>query len=61
MSFELRKFKNTDTGEDIIKLKCPKCGVWADIDDDQLHGRVSVHHDVPECGYHETHDYSKPL
>ena len=45
-------------GEDVRQLRCPKCGVWADLDDDQYHGRVSVHHDDPECGYHETHDFA---
>lgn len=41
------------------KLRCPKCGVWAYIDDDQFHGRVSLHHDVPGCGFHEYVDLSK--
>ena len=45
-------------GEPIIKLKCPKCGKWLDIDDDQIHGRISIWHDVPECGFHETEDLS---
>lgn len=48
----------TRDNEDVRQLKCPKCGVWADLDDDQYHGRVSVHHDDPSCGYHETHDFS---
>lgn len=52
----------------VWKLKCPVCGVWGDIDDDQLHGRVSIDHsdfvrhkrDDPaegfHCTFHETHD-----
>ncbi len=41
------------------KLKCPKCSEWCYLDDDQFHGRVSTFHDVKECGYHETVDFSK--
>lgn len=41
------------------KLRCPGCGEWASIDDDQFNGRVSVFHDVEECGFHETIDFSK--
>lgn len=37
------------------KLRCPGCQSWAFIDDDQLHGRVSV--DCPNCTFHETHDF----
>lgn len=48
----------TRDDEDVRQLRCPKCGVWADLDDDQYHGRVSVHHDDPSCGYHETHDFA---
>lgn len=40
-------------------LECPGCGQWGGLDDDQLHGRVSVDHDSQGCAghYHETHDY----
>ena len=44
---------------DRILLTCPGCGEEGYIDDDQFHGRVSVHHDEPHCGYHETVDWSK--
>lgn len=37
-------------------LRCPECGGLGQIDDDQLHGRVSVLCD--DCGYHETRDWS---
>lgn len=41
------------------QLRCPGCGTWADIDDDQLHGRVTVDHTNQEgCWYHETHDFA---
>ena len=43
--------KTTRDGKPIIKLKCPKCGIWSAIDDDQFYGRVSIQH---ECGFHET-------
>jgi hypothetical protein len=45
----------TRDGQAVTKLQCPKCGIWGDIDDDQLHGRISV--DCPECDYHETHNW----
>jgi hypothetical protein len=54
-------------GEPQWQLRCPGCGSWGDIDDDQLHGRVSVEHTVGTddrgnycstgCGYHETVDW----
>lgn len=43
-------------GEEVILGRCPGCGEWGDLDDDQLHGRVSTHHD-PGCGWHETKDW----
>ena len=45
-------------GQVVHKLKCPDCGKWADLDDDQYHGRVSVDHSNEQCGYHETFDFS---
>jgi hypothetical protein len=44
-------------GQKIHQLKCPGCGKWGDIDDDQFHGRVSTLHE--ECGFHETADWSR--
>jgi len=46
--------------DDVIQwvLRCPACGAWADIDDDQFHGRVSVDHTDTGCRYHETHDFA---
>lgn len=41
-------------GELVRKFKCPKCGEWGEIDDDQYHGHVSIHHDVEGYGFHET-------
>ena len=35
----------------IQKLKCPECGIWGQIDDDQLNGRVSA---ICDCGFHKT-------
>lgn len=56
--YELRTI--TRDGEDVRQLRCPGCGEWADLDDDQYHGRVSVWHAEDEggCGYHETHDFA---
>lgn len=54
-------------GETLWKLRCPQCGHWGEIDDDQLHGRVSLDHTncgityAPSecaCTWHETHDYT---
>jgi len=45
-------------GSPIWQLRCPMCEQWADIDDDQLHGRVSVDHTNEGCSYHETHDFA---
>ena len=36
-------------GQEIRQLRCPRCGTWGDIDDDQYHGRVSIFHDEPGC------------
>lgn len=40
------------------KVKCPKCGTWGYVDDDQLHGRVSMQCGNEPCDFHETHDLS---
>lgn len=32
-----------------IQAKCPSCGVWGDIDPDQLSGKVSL---ICDCGWH---------
>jgi hypothetical protein len=45
-------------GVRIWKLQCPQCGQWGEIDEDQLHGRVSVDHsDGEKCTFHETRDW----
>ncbi len=53
-------------GQPVWKLQCPQCGHEGQIDDDQLHGRVSVDHTncgatYPEsecgCTFHETRDW----
>ncbi len=45
-------------GVPLWQLRCPMCDAWADVDDDQLHGRVSVDHSDVGCAYHETHDFA---
>ena len=44
-------------------FECPGCGTWANLDDDQWAGRVSVDHAADGCpgGYHETHNYRRAL
>jgi len=50
----------------VWQLRCPECGHWGDIDDDQLHGRVSCDHadcgvkrgeSVCSCTFHQTRDW----
>lgn len=53
-AFELRA--KTLDGERRFELRCPGCGTWGLLDDDQLRGHVSAV--CPnECGWHETHDF----
>ncbi len=51
----LRQIKSD--GELIWQLKCPKCGIWGEIDDDQFRGKVSVlcknKISDKQCGYHK--------
>lgn len=54
---EIKKVKQD--GKDVIKVKCPWCGVFAIADDDMFHGKVSM--DCPCCYYHETHNISHLL
>lgn len=42
-------------GKEVMLGRCPGCGVMGELDDDQLHGRVSTHHE--DCGYHETKNW----
>jgi len=51
MIYELKRV-NRD-GKFVIKLKCPRCEVYGEIDDDQYHGRISIQC-TDECGFHET-------
>lgn len=55
--FELKQV-NFD-GKDVWKLKCPGCGTWGHLDDDQFNGRVSVQCLTGICKFHETHNFSK--
>lgn len=54
---DLRIRRITSEGVVVVQLRCPGCNQWGTIDDDQYHGRVSVEH--PECGYHDTQDWSR--
>lgn len=61
----------TRDGKPQWQLRCPGCDEWADIDDDQFYGRVSVEHSAGSddqghasssgCGYHDTIDWSTTL
>lgn len=55
--------KVTRDGELAWLLECPGCGQWGGLDDDQLHGRISVDHAAMGCpgGYHETHDFASAM
>lgn len=48
-------------GVRVAELRCPMCGEWAYLDEDQFHGRVSVDHTDAGCSYHETHDFAAAL
>ena len=41
-------------GSPVWKMRCPICGTWGYIDDDQFHGRVSVQCEAQGCTFHET-------
>jgi hypothetical protein len=45
-------------GKLVWKFCCPRCGGWGEVDDDQLHGRVSIRCPGRGCPFHETHDLS---
>ena len=45
-------------GKPIIKFRCPGCGGWGSIDDDQYNGRVSIQ--CTECEFHETINLAEP-
>ena len=42
--------RRRDNREIVNQVRCPECGVWGDVDADQLAGRVSCI--CPECGWH---------
>ena len=52
--YQIKKVKRD--GKDIWKLLCPNCKQWGALDDDQLHGRVSVQ--CTDCDFHETVDFN---
>lgn len=45
-------------GTTVWKLRCPGCDQWADLDDDQFHGRVSVDHSL---GFTTTGDEQREI
>lgn len=54
--YKLKEVKDLDRDKLITKLKCPGCGQWGEIDDEQLQGHVSI--DCPDCEFHETIDFT---
>ena len=57
----LKRIERTPLGDSVsplIKLRCPLCGTFADLDDDQYHGRISVECATPGCTFHESHNFS---
>ena len=52
---EYEMVKNKGAG---WKLKCPKCGEWCYLDDDQFNGKISIYHDVDNCGFHKTINFN---
>ncbi len=58
----LGRFKDVVRDGVLLYLfECPGCKEWAELDDDQWRGRVSVDHSSATCTYHETHDYLMAL
>jgi len=55
-----------DEADQSWNVRCPQCGHWGEIDDDQLHGRISTDHSggaenngcACGCTFHETRDWS---
>jgi len=47
--YELKKVIRD--GKEVLKLKCPDCKIWAELDDDQYNGKVSI---LCDCGFHKT-------
>lgn len=45
-------------GIKVMKVFCPQCHTWRDIDDDQYRGKVSL---LCDCGFHITCDFSKNI
>lgn len=57
--FTLRHVARDSERHNVIKLRCPSCGTFADIDYDQYMGRVSVECATPGCTFHETHNFAQ--
>ncbi len=56
-SYSLKVTRRPD-GKIHVWLLCLRCGTWAIVDADQLHGRVSAEEcAAPGCGFHETVDF----
>lgn len=47
-----------DSESPLIRLRCPSCGTFAEIDEDQYRGRVSVECSTAGCAFHETHNFA---
>lgn len=45
-------------GEELHELQCPRCGVWGQLDRDQLEGRVSAACVTPACTFHVTAQFA---
>jgi hypothetical protein len=46
------------THRPLYELQCPQCGVWAELDADQLMGTVSTACPTPGCEFHTTVRFS---
>lgn len=57
--FTIRHVARDSERYNVIKLRCPACGTFADIDHDQYMGRVSVECSTPGCAFHETHNFAQ--
>ncbi len=46
-------------GQPTRLLRCPVCGVWGEIDDDQFHARISIEHSIGPDDLHPDQSYGE--
>ena len=54
----LRSAGERGDGSAVWWFRCPDCGTWAEIDDDQLNGRAAIACTAARCAFREAWDLS---